>query len=148
MRESIIVARFLSYNDGDVAYKWNLTFTENYLWIYKSSVLPTMILLLSSSKKRNLKHCVTRWKMFAYLWITKLGGPVRVSGLRPSDKLRPDTEPAQEWLFIDPASRRLALSRHSDEANMLARTLCLDPKRTEKWKKKYVNKKCFWKESW
>ena len=43
MRESIIVARFLSYNDGDVAYKWNLTFRENYLWIYKSPVLPTII---------------------------------------------------------------------------------------------------------
>ena len=118
MRESIIVARFLSYNDGDVAYKWNLTFRENYLWIYKSPVLPTTITVF--------------WKQNedTYLWITKLGGPV--SGLRPSDKLRPETEPAQEWLFIEPASRRLALSRHSDEANMLARTLCFDPKRTEK----------------
>ena len=65
-----------------------------------------------------------------YLWITKLGGPVK--GLRPSDKLRPETEPAHEWLLIDPASRRLALSKHNDEAKMLARTLCFDPRRTEK----------------
>ena len=67
-----------------------------------------------------------------YLWITKLGGPVK--GLRPSDKLRPETEPAHEWLLIDPASRRLALSKHNDEAKMLARTLCFDPRRTEKRK--------------
>ena len=67
---------------------------------------------------------------YTYLWITKLGGPVK--GLRPSDKLRPETEPAHEWLLIDPASRRLALSKHNDEAKMLARTLCFDPRRTGK----------------
>ena len=66
--------------------------------------------------------------------MTKLGGPVK--GLRPSDKLRPETDPAQEWLLIDPASRRLALSKHKDEAKILARTLCLDPRRTVKKEKK------------
>ena len=71
------------------------------------------------------------------LWITKLGGPPPpLMGLRPSERLRrPDrewaiTEPAQEWLLIEPPLR-LALSKHSEEAKMLALTLCLLPSRTE-----------------
>ena len=69
------------------------------------------------------------------LWMTRLGGPP-LSGLRPSERLRPVsewaiTDPAIEWLLIEPA-RRLALSRHKEEAKILARTLCLLPSRTEK----------------
>jgi hypothetical protein len=71
------------------------------------------------------------------LWITRLGGPpMRSKGLRPSERLLPEaewaviTDPAQEWLLMEPVLR-LALSKQREDAKILARTLCLLPSRTE-----------------
>ncbi len=76
--------------------------------------------------------------------MTSDGGPVNRSPAREAERLRPD-RPETEWATTLPAIdvlllmlpiRRLAESRQSDEAKILARTLCLLPRRTEKIEKK------------
>ena len=109
------------------------------IFVHENKSLKKSIIIRIRKKEKNsfeVFYATEFIKKLAYLWMTKLGGPVK--GLRPSDKLRPETDPAQEWLLIDPASRRLALSKHKDEAKILARTLCLDPRRTVKKRKEKI----------